>query len=155
MKVEIAPQSGSPASIADRVMTSQDYKKVEHVRTWILSSSVANSNIFDPNVFFNFCLVYRLLDLRVWIFRQSLVKQGFFSLYILIFSCCSSWFFLCRRCFSLWLISFGKMKLPDVASVLTEKMFTVFSAIPALQLGRHFTGTVAETTSAIFPVKRR
>ena len=33
---------------------------------------------------------------------------------------------LFRRCCSLWLISFGKMKFPDVASLLTEKTATVF-----------------------------
>ena len=47
------------------------------------------------------------------------------------------------------------MKRPDVKSLLTEKMFTVFYDIPALKLGQQFTGTAAETTTAIFPVKRR
>ena len=31
----------------------------------------------------------------------------------------------------------------------------MFSDIPALKLGRYFTGIAAETTAAIFPVKRR
>ena len=51
------------------------------------------------------------------------------------------------------LISFGKMKLPDVASLLTEKLFTVFSDKAALKLGQQFTGSAAETTSRIFPAK--
>ena len=46
------------------------------------------------------------------------------------------------------------MKLPDVASLLTEKMVPVFSDTPALKLGRYFNGIAAETTAAIFPVKR-
>ena len=53
------------------------------------------------------------------------------------------------------MISFGKMRLPDVANLLTEKMFNSFSEKPALKLGQQFTGTAAETTSHIFPVKRR
>ena len=32
-EVEIRPKNGSPANDSDRVMTSQDYIKVEHVRT--------------------------------------------------------------------------------------------------------------------------
>ena len=54
------------------------------------------------------------------------------------------------------------MKLPDVANLLTEKMFNVFSDKPALKVGQQFTGTAAETTpppppifsAAIFPVER-
>ena len=42
------------------------------------------------------------------------------------------------------------MKLPDVATLLTEKMFNVFFDKPALKLGQQFTGTAAETTSPIF-----
>ena len=38
------------------------------------------------------------------------------------------------------------MKLPDVANLLTEKMFNVFSDKPALKVGQQFTGTAAETT---------
>ena len=34
-------------------------------------------------------------------------------------------------------------------------MIPVFLDIPAVKLGRYFTGIAAETTAAIFPVKRR
>ena len=59
------------------------------------------------------------------------------------------------------------MKLPDVANLLTEKMFNVFFFDkPALKVGQQFTGTAAETTpppffrlnavnAAIFAVKLR
>ena len=52
-------------------------------------------------------------------------------------------------------MSFGKMKLPDVPILLTEKTVPIFSDIPALKLGRflHFTGEAAEITATIFPVK--
>ena len=46
------------------------------------------------------------------------------------------------------------MKLPDVASLLTEETVAFFSDIPALELGRFFTGIASETTAAIFPVQR-
>ena len=36
-----------------------------------------------------------------------------------------------------------------------EKGPRFFSDIPASQLGRYFTGITAETTAAIFPLKRR
>ena len=41
------------------------------------------------------------------------------------------------------------MKLPDNASLLTEKNSNVLSDIPALQRGQQFNGTAAETTFAI------
>ena len=45
------------------------------------------------------------------------------------------------------------MKLSDVANLLTEEMFAVFSDIPALKFSQHVTGTAAGTTSTIFPVR--
>ena len=36
-----------------------------------------------------------------------------------------------------------------------RKLYLYFSDIPALKLGRYFTGIAAETIAAIFPVKRR
>ena len=47
------------------------------------------------------------------------------------------------------------MKLPDDASLMTEKTVPISSDTPALKLGRYFTGLAAETTGAIFPVQRR
>ena len=38
---ETAPGRGNPASVIDHAMTSRDYIKVEQVRTWLLSSSLA------------------------------------------------------------------------------------------------------------------
>ena len=57
---------GSDVSVSDFVMTSQDYIKVEHVRTWLLSSSLANFQQFwsECFFFFKFCLVYFLLFTR-------------------------------------------------------------------------------------------
>ena len=52
------------------------------------------------------------------------------------------------------MISFGKMKLPDVASLMTEKTFPVsFFDKPGLKIAWYFTGIAAEITAAIFPVK--
>ena len=40
--LESGPERGDPASVSDHVMTSQDYyRKVEHEKTWLLSSSLA------------------------------------------------------------------------------------------------------------------
>ena len=49
-----APARGSPASVSDHVMTSQEYKKIEHVRTWLLTSSVAKFEQFWSEGFFQF-----------------------------------------------------------------------------------------------------
>ena len=43
---DFAPARGSPASVSDHFMTSQDYIKVEHVGTWLLSSSHAKFQQF-------------------------------------------------------------------------------------------------------------
>ena len=47
------------------------------------------------------------------------------------------------------------MKLPDVASLMTEKTVAVSSDIPALKLGRYLTGIAMEANGAIFPVQSR
>ena len=53
--IDFAPACGSPASVSDRVMTSQDYIKFEHVRTWLLSSSLAKFLQFESECFFQVC----------------------------------------------------------------------------------------------------
>ena len=66
---EFAPARGSPASVIDHVMISQDYIKVEQVRTWLLNSSLAkflilvlqSSNSLNLNAFFNFASIYFFL----------------------------------------------------------------------------------------------
>ena len=114
-----------------------------------------SSNSFDHKLFFKFHFIYCLLRLRVQIFRQLEVQQGFFALLFNILVLNFIVFPFCSCCCSLWLISLGKMKLPGVANLLMEKMFNVFSDKPALKLGQQFTGTAVETTSPIFPVKSR
>ena len=52
MCFEISPAPGSPASVSDHVMTSQDYIKVEHVRLDFLLLVLQSSNSFDLNAFF-------------------------------------------------------------------------------------------------------
>ena len=52
---EFAPARGSPASVSDHVMTRQDYIKVEQVRTWLLSSSLAKFQQFESECFFQVC----------------------------------------------------------------------------------------------------
>ena len=47
------------------------------------------------------------------------------------------------------------MNLPDVSNSLTQKMFRVLSDKPALKLDQQLTGTAAETTTPILPVKCR
>ena len=59
--IDFAPARGSPASVSDRVMTSQDCIKVEHVRTWLLSSSLAKFQQFRSDFFSKFCWVEFLL----------------------------------------------------------------------------------------------
>ena len=54
MGFEFEPARGGSAGVSDRVMTSQDYKKVEHVRIGHLSSSLQRSNSFDLKAFFGF-----------------------------------------------------------------------------------------------------
>ena len=54
MGFEFSTANGSPASVSDHVMTSQDYIKVENVRTWLLSSSLANFQKFYSEIFFQF-----------------------------------------------------------------------------------------------------
>ena len=43
---ENAPARGSPASVSDHAMTSQDYIKVEHAKTWLLGSIFAKIQHF-------------------------------------------------------------------------------------------------------------
>ena len=51
------PARGSPASISDHVMTSQDYIKVNTSGLDFLALVLQSSNSFDLNVFLEFCLV--------------------------------------------------------------------------------------------------
>ena len=51
LKVEALPTSWY------RVMTSQDYIKVEHIRTWLLSSSLAMFQKFESECFFQVCFI--------------------------------------------------------------------------------------------------
>ena len=46
MGLYLSTSRGSSANVSDHVMTSQDYVKVEHVRTWLLSSSLAKFQQF-------------------------------------------------------------------------------------------------------------
>ena len=49
--LNFSPARGSPASASDHVMTSQDYIKVEHVRTWLHSSSFSKFQQFWSECF--------------------------------------------------------------------------------------------------------
>ena len=51
---ELAPARGSPASVSDHFMTSQDYIKVEHVRTSLPNSNFAKFQPFLSECFFHF-----------------------------------------------------------------------------------------------------
>ena len=56
---DFAPARGSPASVSDHAMTSQDYIKVNTSGLDFLALVLQSSNSFDLNVlFFKFCLVY-------------------------------------------------------------------------------------------------
>ena len=80
---EFAPARGSPSSVTDLVMTSQDYIEVEHVGTWLLSSSLAKIQQFWAEcIFFIFPSVYFfLVTMSIfknciwgpWVSRGSLV----------------------------------------------------------------------------------
>ena len=56
--IDFAPARGSPASVSDHVITSQDYIKVEQVRTWLLSSSLAKFQQFESECFFSSLLQF-------------------------------------------------------------------------------------------------
>ena len=51
--IDFAPARGSPASVSDHVMTSQDYIKVNTSGLDFLSLVLQSSNSFDLNVFFS------------------------------------------------------------------------------------------------------
>ena len=53
MGLFFAPAHGRPANLSDHVMTSQNYIEVEHVRTWLLSSSLAKFQQFWSECFFS------------------------------------------------------------------------------------------------------
>ena len=55
---EFAVARGCPASVSDHAMRIQDYIKVEHVGTCLLTSSLAKFQQFWPECFFSFFLVY-------------------------------------------------------------------------------------------------
>ena len=55
---ETAPARDSPASVIGHVMTSRDYLKIEQVRTWLLSFSLAESEQFFSECFFQTCFSY-------------------------------------------------------------------------------------------------
>ena len=54
MGFEFSTANGSPASVSDHVMTSQDYIKVEHIRTWYLVLVLQSCNSFILKAFFIF-----------------------------------------------------------------------------------------------------
>ena len=85
-----------PASFSDQGTNSEDCTKVEQVDTGFVSSKF-----------------------------PTVIILSFFSLYVFIFWCYSSYFILLRRCCSLWLLPTWEMKLLDFASIMTEKMVTV------------------------------
>ena len=58
---ENAPARGSPSSIIGHIMTSRDYRKIEQVRTWLLSSSLAEFEQFYSECFFQLCFIYVFL----------------------------------------------------------------------------------------------
>ena len=51
--IDFAPASGSPASVSDYVMTSQDYIKVKTSGLDFIALVLQSSNSFDLNVFFS------------------------------------------------------------------------------------------------------
>ena len=55
---DLAPARVISDSISDLVVTSQDYIKFEHVRTWLLSSSLAKFNQFWTECFFSIFLQF-------------------------------------------------------------------------------------------------
>ena len=94
---DFALARGISSSVTDQGTNSKEYTKVEHVNSGFASSKFPT---YNPN-------------------------KIIFSLYVFIFRCWSSYFFLLRRCFLLWLIASGKMKLLDVVSIMTEKKVAV------------------------------
>ena len=77
---DLAPARVITGSISDLVVTSQDYIKVEHVRTWLLSSSLAKFQQFLSECFFKFCLVYFLFFMKSffnWRFQAPCVPLFF------------------------------------------------------------------------------
>ena len=77
---DFAPARGSPASVSDYDMTCRDYIKVEHVRNWLRSSSLASFQQYHSECFFfSFSSVYLLLVTRSTInrcFQGACVSLG-------------------------------------------------------------------------------
>ena len=112
MGIYFAPARGSSVSVGDHIMTSKDYIKVEHVRTWLFISSFANFQQFRSECFFSkFCLVYFLQFTRA-IFVVFAREKLIFCLQNL---CVQLFFFLHgRKSFSCY---FFGLKLQTVSSL--------------------------------------
>ena len=61
---EFAPSCGSSATVSDRTLTNQDLEEVEHVRTSLLSSSLAEIRQFQSECFLSVFLrfIFRWLQ---------------------------------------------------------------------------------------------
>ena len=69
---DFAPASGSPASVSDHVMTSQDYRNVEHLETEFACSN------FPPATFVFFRLTFSYFGAVVYTssFLDAVVCSG-------------------------------------------------------------------------------
>ena len=99
---EIAPLGGSPVNVIGHTMTSRDYIKIEQVRTYLLSSSLAEFKQFFVWMIFSFLLQLILSWLHgscsvlalgvLWFFCFVLHgRSGFFGFLVLKFQTVPRW----------------------------------------------------------------
>ena len=123
---EFAPENGSVAIFGYYVITSQDYTKVEHVKTWVLSSSLAKFPIV-------------LIVTIMWCasrFHILLVRENFFHFRL-----------FCSLC---WL-STWKMRRSRYCKYKDGEIgHRSISGKPALKIWRYFTGIQAGKTPLFF-----
>ena len=84
-----APARGGSASVTEQVKTSQFYIKVEHVRTWLLSPSLAKFLQFESEFFFQVC--FNLFLPAYMVHVQFLPLKSCVS--FVFFSPCEDWNF--------------------------------------------------------------
>ena len=103
--IYFAPARGSSTSVGDLIITSKDFIKVEHVRTWLFNSSFAKFQQFWSERFFQvlFSLVLTVYEGHIRTvcrgkvnlllsesLRSTLFSYKFESLFSVIFSVLSS-----------------------------------------------------------------
>ena len=89
LAIYFAPARGSSTNVGDHIKTSKDYKKVEHVRTWLRSSSLAKFQQIWSECFFSSFVQfnsYYSQDHLQLLYLGAVCSTGLLGL-------CQKWFF--------------------------------------------------------------